>query len=76
MVILSLLLLSGVVLLPHAPQAAAAPAAAPGHAADPREEVVVPIIMYHSILKDPARAGDYIISPAVFEADLIYLMDH
>ncbi len=76
LVILSLLLLSGVVLLPHAPQAAAAPAAAPGHAADPREEVVVPIIMYHSILKDPARAGDYIISPAVFEADLIYLMDH
>lgn len=75
--ILLLLLFSGAVLLPHAQRAAAgAMAAAPGHAADPRGEVAVPIIMYHSILKDPARAGDYILSPAMLESDLIYLAEH
>lgn len=75
--VLSLLLFSGAVLLPHAWRAGkAAATVAPGHAADPREEVIVPIIMYHSLLKDPARAGDYILSPAMFEADMSYLLDH
>lgn len=33
----------------------------------------VPIIMYHSILKDPATAGTYTLSPAALESDLSYL---
>ncbi len=40
--------------------------------ADRRE---VPILMYHSILKDPAKAGAYILSPEVLEQDLIWLLD-
>lgn len=35
--------------------------------------VQLPIIMYHSILKDEARAGDYILSPDTLAADLDYL---
>lgn len=33
----------------------------------------LPIIMYHSILRDPARSGKYIISPQTLENDMIYL---
>ena len=40
--------------------------------ADRRE---VPILMYHSILKDPAKAGAYILSPEVLEQDLTWLLD-
>ena len=32
--------------------------------------------MYHSILKDPQRTGDYVISPEQLEKDLIYLQNH
>lgn len=32
--------------------------------------VRVPILMYHSVLKDPARQGKYVISPTVLAADL------
>ena len=42
-------------------------------AATPTEGVAVPIIMYHSILDNPARQGDYVITPQQFEADLQYL---
>lgn len=38
--------------------------------------IKVPILMYHSILKDPQRTGDYVISPEQLEKDLIYLQDH
>ena len=31
--------------------------------------VDLPVIMYHSILKDEARAGPYVLSPAALEAD-------
>lgn len=41
-----------------------------------RAPVSVPIIMYHSILKDPAKANLYVISPALLESDLIYLQKH
>ena len=34
------------------------------------DSVRVPILMYHSILKDSARQGKYVISPAVLAADL------
>lgn len=39
------------------------------------EPVPLPILMYHSILKDPARAGKYVVSPDVFRADLTYLKE-
>ena len=35
-----------------------------GHAAEAQKEgVLVPILMYHSILKDPQRAGMHVLSP-------------
>ena len=40
------------------------------------EKVFVPIIMYHSVLKDDSKSCDYIITPATLEKDLIYLRDH
>lgn len=36
----------------------------------------VPILMYHSILKDPARQGKFVVSPDVLSADLAYLSSH
>lgn len=36
-------------------------------------EVSLPIIMYHSILKDSKLQNDYTISPSLFEEDLKYL---
>lgn len=35
--------------------------------------IPVPVIMYHSILKDPSRRGRYVISPTQLEEDFIYL---
>lgn len=35
--------------------------------------VKLPVIMYHHILKDTTRRGDYVISPSQFEADLQYI---
>ncbi|MBS7224130.1 MAG: polysaccharide deacetylase family protein [Clostridiaceae bacterium] len=40
------------------------------------ESVKLPIIMYHSVLKDQAQAGKYVISPSALEADLNYLESH
>lgn len=40
------------------------------------EGVRVPILMYHSILKNPAAAGKYVVSPQTLEADLTYLKEH
>lgn len=37
------------------------------------EGVEIPIVMYHSMLKDESRHGKYVISPTEFEADLKYL---
>ena len=34
------------------------------------------ILMYHSVLRDTARTGKYVITPANFENDLIYLKNH
>ncbi|MGN0665706.1 MAG: polysaccharide deacetylase family protein [Huintestinicola sp.] len=34
------------------------------------------VIMYHSILKDPARTGDYVVTPSSFEEDMMYLSSH
>lgn len=40
-----------------------------------KESVELPILMYHSILDSTAKAGDYVITPAVLEADLLYLRE-
>ena len=36
-------------------------------------EQSLPVIMYHSVLSDPSRTGDYVITPDEFEKDLIYI---
>ena len=38
--------------------------------------VRVPIIMYHSILKDTSKSGKYTISPTLLESDFKYLKDN
>ena len=40
------------------------------------EGVMVPIVMYHSILKDYKRSGKYIITPATLEEDLKYIANN
>lgn len=40
------------------------------------EKVTLPVIMYHSVLKDEKRLGKYVISPNEFEKDLKYLKDN
>ena len=45
-------------------------------AAAASEGVEVPVVMYHSMLKDEARHGQYVISPEEFENDLQYLQSH
>ena len=30
-------------------------------------EVSLPVIMYHSVLKDPARTGEYVVTPETLE---------
>jgi polysaccharide deacetylase len=37
--------------------------------------IKLPIIMYHSVLKDPARSGKYIITPSTLESDLKYIAE-
>lgn len=38
-----------------------------------KREIPLPAIMYHSILRDPTRAGTYVISPELLRDDLTYL---
>lgn len=45
-------------------------------AAPVNTEVEIPVVMYHSILNNTARAGQYIITPAELECDMKYLKDH
>lgn len=45
-------------------------------AAASADGVPVPILMYHSILKDPKLQGQYIVSPNVLEQDMLYLKEH
>lgn len=37
--------------------------------------VFLPVLMYHSILRDPTRWGDFVLSPEVLEEDIKYLSD-
>ena len=40
------------------------------------DPIFVPIIMYHSIVDNPSRMSDYIVSPEIVENDLKYLKDN
>ena len=40
------------------------------------DEIELPILMYHSILKSPKRSGSYIISCAAFEEDLRFIKEN
>lgn len=44
--------------------------------AEGEERVFMPVIMYHSILREPSRQGDYVVSPEVIEEDLRYLYEN
>ncbi len=41
-----------------------------------RKGIKVPIIMYHSILKDESKQGEYVLSPVDLESDMLYLKEH
>ena len=41
-----------------------------------KEGVEIPIVMYHSVLKDEKYHGKYVISPAELENDILYLKKH
>ncbi len=41
-----------------------------------KKEITLPIIMYHSILKNPSSQGKYVISPATLEEDFKYLKEN
>ena len=69
-VILSVTLLMGVFLISHMLQMKAEPASAAA-----AESVSLPALMYHSVLKDPSRTGEYVITPQSFESDLRYLKE-
>ena len=43
---------------------------------DIREEVPLPVLMYHGITDDPALTGEYVILADDFEKDLQWLQDH
>lgn len=40
------------------------------------ESISLPVVMYHSVLKDESRHGSYVISPAELESDLCWLEEH
>lgn len=42
---------------------------------DTTDGIKLPIIMYHSVLKDPSRSGKYIITPSTLESDLRYIKE-
>lgn len=44
--------------------------------ADAQTGLALPVLMYHSVLKDPQRSGAYVITPGQFERDMQYLADH
>ncbi len=49
----------------------AAPADAPV-----TQTVQVPVIVYHSVLKDTGMTGPYVVTPGMLEEDLLYLSEH
>ena len=47
--------------------------ASAAHTDAPTDGVELPVIMYHSMLKEQKRLGKYVVSPDTFESDLRYL---
>lgn len=45
-------------------------------AANAENKIFLPVIMYHSLLKDPDRAGDYVLNPDIFKEDMRYLTEN
>lgn len=45
----------------------------PAQESEAGDGIELPIIMYHSIVKDEARSGEYVITPIELEKDLLYL---
>lgn len=45
-------------------------------ASGPQARTRLPILMYHSLLKDDARQGPYVVSPEVFRQDMEYLKEN
>lgn len=45
----------------------------PTQASEEADGVSLPILMYHSVLKDKSRAGKYTVSPDTLEQDMLYL---
>ena len=43
---------------------------------DGSDAVELPIIMYHSVLKDESRSGAYVITPETLENDIVYLLEN
>lgn len=48
----------------------------PVFSSNPSDMADVPIIMYHSVLKDTALSGKYVITPSELESDIKYLKDN
>ncbi len=42
---------------------------------DEENDIHLPVIMYHGVLKDKNRTGKYVITPQKFEEDIIYLKE-
>ena len=66
---LYLLCAVAVYLAPPIIQVASAPAAE-------EQTISLPILMYHSLLRDTARSNAFVVTPTVFEQDLQFLRDH
>ncbi len=47
-----------------------------GFARNDEDEIPIPILMYHSVLKDESKAGKYIVTPKTLENDFIYLKEN
>ena len=43
---------------------------------EPKDAVKVPILMYHSVLKNKNSSGTYVVTPELFENDLLYLKNN
>lgn len=48
----------------------------PHEVAAAKSETELPVLMYHSVLKDPLRSGKYIVTPQTVEKDFAYLKQH
>lgn len=53
-----------------------APVGSPAVATRESGGIFLPIIMYHSLIKDSSRSNSYVVTPTVFERDLEYLTRH